>query len=242
MHDDVWTWGHENTCVKGWDSITNFTNLMGLVLNKQKTGSCKIAEKDSDYQVLTFLPKSLPPGEVRWGLFLKLNHKSGHFLIDQSMVDKHIEELRLQLDACKSAFDWIQVWNIYAVRFFTTHFGQSANCLGRDHVETVIKTFERIQKALFGSTSGNVTLTLKRMIEISKIDDIPDGFLYIPTSLCDLDVKNPSPHRISSATAFLLIRLPYWTHTWLKRRLPTRLPNHPSTKEPTLAISISQER
>ena len=89
-------------------------------------------------------------------------------------------------------FDWIQVWNIYAVRFFTTHLGQSANCLGRDHVATVIQTFNRTQKALFGSTGGSVTSTLKRMIkERSKVDDISDGFLYFQTSLCGLDVKNP---------------------------------------------------
>ncbi|TVY13182.1 hypothetical protein LARI1_G009523 [Lachnellula arida] len=194
MHDDVWMWGQENACVVGWNSIIKFTNLMGLVLNIQKTGSCKIAGKvsESDYQVVPSLPKALPTGEVRWGLFLKLDSKSGRFIIDQIMVDKHISELSLQLDACKSVFDWIQVWNIYAVRFFTTHFGQSANCLGRGHLATVIKTFNRIQASLFRSTGGSVTSTLKEMIkERSKIDDIPDGFLYFPTSLCGLDVKNP---------------------------------------------------
>ncbi|TVY47704.1 hypothetical protein LCER1_G009351 [Lachnellula cervina] len=194
MHDDVWMWGQEHACVVGWNSIIKFTDLMGLVLNKQKTGSCKISGKvlELDYQVVPSLSKALPTGEVRWGLFLKLDSKSGRFIIDQIMVDKHISELSLQLDACKSVFDWIQVWNIYAVRFFTTHFGQSANCLGRDHLASVIKTFNRIQTSLFRSTGGSVTSTLKQMIkERSKMDDIPDGFLYFPTSLCGLDVKNP---------------------------------------------------
>lgn len=172
-------------------SINKFTNLMGLVLNKEKTGSCKISRKESDYQVIT-IPGRLPAGEVRWGLFLKLDSKSGRFLIDQTVVDKHIAELGTQLDACKSVFDWIQVWNIYAVRFFTTHFGKSANCLGRERLETAIKTFERIQKALFRSTGGSVTTTVNRVIQDgSGTNDIPDGFLYLPTSLCDLDLKNP---------------------------------------------------
>ncbi|TVY84616.1 hypothetical protein LSUE1_G001515 [Lachnellula suecica] len=192
MHDDIWTWGDEKTCIAGWASITKFAALMGLVLNNQKTGSCKITGKGSGSNNSGAIHPGLPNGDVRWGLFLKLDAKSGRFLIDQAVVDKHISELGFQLNACKSIFDWIQIWNIYAVRFFTIHFGRSANCLGLAHIDMVIKTFERIQKTLFGSVGGNVTSALKRKIEEkSGIANIPDGFMHYPTSYGGLDAKNP---------------------------------------------------
>jgi hypothetical protein len=128
---------------------------------------------------------------VRWG-FLRLDSKTGRFLIDQKQVDVHIEELRLQLAACKSIFDWIYAWNVYGARFFSTNFGKPSNSFGLAHVDMLLETFARIQSKLFASTGGSVTSTLKHMLqERFNVSDIPEGCLYFPMSLGGLDLKSP---------------------------------------------------
>jgi hypothetical protein len=187
LHDDIWFWGAETTCVKGWAIMTEFAELMGLNFNNEKTGSVNITRR-ARYKGST-LSSSLPKGDVRWG-FLKLDSETGRFLIDQANVDTHIEELRRQLGACKSVFDWIQAWNVYGARFFTTHFGKPANCFGQAHVDMMLETSSRIQAKLFASTGRSVTSTLKRMISGSfGMDDIPEGYLYFPMSMGGLDIK-----------------------------------------------------
>ncbi|CRK22132.1 hypothetical protein BN1723_012586 [Verticillium longisporum] len=128
---------------------------------------------------------------VVWG-FLKLDAASGRFLLDQDKVSTHIDELRLQLDACKSVFDWIQAWNIYGSRFFSTNFGSLANCYSRAHVDSILQTFQRIQESLFPGVSGGVGARLKQMIaERFGVQDVPDGYLYFPLSLGGLGLQNP---------------------------------------------------
>jgi len=187
LHDDLWFCGAEKACVKGWKVMTEFSDLMGLAFNQSKTGSVKISRQPGG----TSSPSaSLPKGDVRWGF--KLDLASGRFLIDQENVDNHIEELRRQLEACRSIFDWIQAWNIYGVRFFMNNFGKPAHCFGLDHVDMVLETFSRIQSKLFASTCGSVTSTLKQMIsERFEVDDIPEGYLYFPMSMGGLDLKSP---------------------------------------------------
>jgi hypothetical protein len=188
LHDDIWFWGDEKTCVKGWKIMTEFSQLSGLSFNKSKTGSVKIT---GQFGTNSSTSASLPKGDVCWG-FLKLDSASGRFLIDQDNVDNHIEELRRQLEACKSVFDWIQAWNVYGARFFTNNFGKPANCFGLDHVDMMLETFSRIQSKLFASTGGSVTSTLKKMIsERFNVDDIPEGYLYFPMSMGGLDLKSP---------------------------------------------------
>jgi hypothetical protein len=72
-------------------------------------------------KVKKVIDKSLPAGEIRWG-FLELDNVSGTFEIDQEMIDEHIDELQRQLKDKKSIFAWIQVWNSFAGRFFTSKF------------------------------------------------------------------------------------------------------------------------
>jgi len=108
LHDDIWILGSEITCENSWKAIMEFTRLTGLELNEEKTGSIKITRNDNES---TRLSSVLPKGDVRWG-FLRLDAHTGRFLIDQANVDTHIEELRRQLEACKSVFDWIQAWNV----------------------------------------------------------------------------------------------------------------------------------
>jgi hypothetical protein len=187
LHDDIWFWGAEKTCIKGWKVMTEFAELTGLNFNQSKTGSVKCTRQPGTNFSTS---SSLPKGDVRWG-FLKLG-STGRFLIDQDNVDNHIEELRRQLEACKSVFDWIQAWNVYGARFFTNNFGKPANCFGRTHVDMMLETFSRIQSKLFASTGGSVTSTLKKMIsERFEVDEIPEGYLYFPMSMGGLDLKSP---------------------------------------------------
>ena len=76
-----------------------------MQLDDKKTGSVRISQ-EADLAV----DDRLPAGEIRWG-FLYLDPTSGRFEIDQKMVDRHVEELRKQLESkSKSVIDYIQAW------------------------------------------------------------------------------------------------------------------------------------
>ncbi|KZL66513.1 hypothetical protein CT0861_08721 [Colletotrichum tofieldiae] len=190
LHDDMWLWGGLETCVRAWETMTAFVELTGLAFNEEKTGSVRVAARGG--QPSRRPSKGLPEGDVVWG-FLRLDPASGRFLIDQSKIDVHIDELRLQLEACSSIFDWIQAWNIYGARFFRTNCAQVANCYSRAHVDSMLATFRRIQERLFGD--GGAGAHLKRLIgDRFGIADIPDGYLYFPVSLGGLGLENPFVH------------------------------------------------
>lgn len=193
LHDDLWLWGDVDTCSQGWNALTEFADVMGLAFNEEKTGSCVVLKDGSAKDAVAISPatSTLPQGDVVWG-FLKLDSSSGRFVINQDKVDLHIEELKLQLNACRSVFDFVQAWNLYGVRFFRNNCGTVAGCFGRRHIDSMLETFKKIQAQVFASSSGSVSQHLKKMIE-QKLDTsgIPDGFLYYPTSMGGLGLKNP---------------------------------------------------
>lgn len=191
LHDDMWLWGNTKACVKGWEVLGECASVLGLDFNFEKTGSALIeySEGDEGYDLAT----GLPEGDVTWG-FLKLDRHTGRFVIDQGEVDKHIEELRVQLDACKTVFNWIQAWNTYGARFFSNFFGKPANCSGRQHIDSMLGTFQRIQQQLFPDTPGGVGAYVKQMIAERfdiPLSDIPDGYIYFPPEFGGLGLKNP---------------------------------------------------
>lgn len=208
MHDDFWLWSKDHpTVVKGWQAITTFSDIMGISLNKGKTGTVRILRDRDDLPTVdpSFLSNPsifdikqetapidpiLPRGEIRWG-FLIMDAHSGRFVIDQEMVDSHVEELKKQLkDKDKSIFAWIQAWNTYAGTFFKTNFGKPANCYGREHVDLLLETMKRIQTQIFGDL--NVVQYLKTQIgDRFGVKNIPDGYLYFPTQLGGLELQNP---------------------------------------------------
>jgi hypothetical protein len=210
LHDDIWFWGDNDTCKKGWDVLTKFSKLTGLELAPEKTGSVHISHLKGgggssnpddvettsiqrETQTLTVSSEKqlpdLPAGDVRWS-FLKLDSSTGRFCIERTDVDQHIAELRLQLSARKSVFDWVQAWNIYGSRFFTRNFGRPANCFGRDHVNEILSSFQHIQRELFAD--GSVTGHLKAMLsERFGVEDVPEGYLYFPISMGGLDLASP---------------------------------------------------
>lgn len=192
LHDDIWLWGGLQPCVQAWEVIEEFTSVFGLEINQEKTGSARVVPSGggkSDERLV----KGLPTGDVVWG-FLRLDSATGKFVIRQDEVDKHIEELRLQLNSCRSVLDFVQAWNIYGSRFFLSNFGRPSNSYGRAHIDNALATFQRIQKKLFPEQSGGVGEHLKHLIS-SRFAiapaDIPDGFLYLPTELSGLGLQNP---------------------------------------------------
>ncbi|EGO60541.1 hypothetical protein NEUTE1DRAFT_119701 [Neurospora tetrasperma FGSC 2508] len=198
LHDDMWLWGTTEKCSKAWKVVTEFSEVMGLSLNEEKTGSAiihpknkKVGLESTKEEETAKTSHNLPTGPVTWGL-LKLNASTGHFEIDESKVDEHIDELRRQLGACQSVFDWVQAWNIYGDRFFTNFFGRPAACSGRAHVDSMLAMFARIQQKLFPDHAGGVGAYVKDMIASRfGISSIPDGYLFFPTSMGGLGLRNP---------------------------------------------------
>ncbi|XXG95707.1 hypothetical protein Hte_001977 [Hypoxylon texense] len=202
VEDDFWFWSrNHSTAVTAWKSVTEFVKATGTCINYSKTGTMRISR---DPGVSLEIDGSLPQGSIRWG-FLKLSPQTGKFEIDQEMVEKHIVDLRKQLhDKRKSVISFVQAWNTYAATFFTSNFGQAANCFGQDHVAQMLKTHERIQREVFSPTSSlassggsqkpatNIVDYLKNLMqERFGISDIPDAYLFFPVELGGLDLKSP---------------------------------------------------
>ncbi|KAK5441973.1 hypothetical protein LTS15_011131 [Exophiala xenobiotica] len=203
LHDDFWFWGTQDLCERGWEAMTEFASTMGIRFNKEKTGSVVFAERnmalhidvlngsdlDSDgHQPITKVAQ-LPEGEVRWG-FLRLDPAATRFVIDQTMVDEHIAELRLQLSHRTSIFSYVQAYNAYLARFFSNNFGKPSYAFGPQHIDNMIDTFAKIQRAIF--PSGNVTEYLAQLArDRFGVEDIPDGVWYWPVRMGGLELRNP---------------------------------------------------
>lgn len=200
LHDDFWFWGTQGLCERGWEAMTEFASTMGIRFNKEKTGSIVFAERNtalniagSDLDLNGEQPitkvAELPEGEVRWG-FLRLDPAATRFVIDQSMVDEHIAELRLQLSHRSSIFSYVQAYNAYLARFFSNNFGKPCCAFGPQHIDNMIATFAKIQRAIF--PSGTVTGYLAQLArERFGVEDIPDGVWYWPVRMGGLELRNP---------------------------------------------------
>ena len=187
LSDDFWFWSHEHEkAYTAWTEIRRFADLMALPLNQDKSGSISIASgvvQKPDHS------STLPTGRIKWGMMF-IDPQSLRFKIDQKMVDDHVAELRKQLDAKSSVFDWIQVWNAYANTFFASNFGKAANCFGQQHVDDILATHQRIQKTLFAGQS--VVQHLKGTIEQRfDVKDLAEGFLFFPVELGGLELQSP---------------------------------------------------
>ncbi|OAP57909.1 hypothetical protein AYL99_08647 [Fonsecaea erecta] len=204
LHDDFWFWGTQDLCIRGWEAMNKFASIMGIEFNKEKTGSVVFDQgavtRPTDHQISDSKHEvghdrgspqkaHLPKGDVRWG-FLRLDAKSVRFVIDQGMVDEHIKELQLQLSHCTSIFSYIQAYNAYLARFFSNNFGKPSFAFGRGHLDDMIDTFAKIQKALF--QGGSVTDYLSKLAqERFEVKDVPDGVWYWPVQMGGLELRNP---------------------------------------------------
>ena len=192
LHDDIWFWGEKDATVKAWQTIKEFTDVMGLHLNDGKTGAVELS--GHPISAREFGPSdTLPSGPITWG-FMKIG-LSGTWTIDDAQVNAHTKELKIQLEACQSIFSWVQAWNVYVARFISNNFGEPANCLGRPHIDMVIEAFKRIQSGVFaedGLMGGNVIEHLRAKLGARfGVTDIPDGFFLFPIDLGGLGLVNP---------------------------------------------------
>ncbi|TVY71221.1 hypothetical protein LSUE1_G007582 [Lachnellula suecica] len=192
LHDDLWLCGKPAQCAKAWETMQQFAKVAGLEFNRSKTGSVYLSEGDKvkDQSIASTFPK----GPVTVG-FLTLDPNTNNWIIDQKQVDAHVAQLQKQLEGCDSVLSWIKTWNSCIGRFFSHTFGEPAFCFGRQHVNSILETHERIQNTLFNGQDGNssnVTEHLKAMI-LSRfgVSDVPDAFLYMPEQLGGLGLRNP---------------------------------------------------
>ena len=187
LTDDFWFWSHDRSkAMTAWGQVKVFAETMGLSLNDVKGGAVSIVDENERQRAEE---TALPIGRIRWGM-LYFDASTLRFKIDQKLVDEHIDELKKQLSAKESVFEWIQVWNAYAVKFFDSNFGKAANCFGKQHVDDILATHSRIQRAVFGGQS--VSQHVKSMISHRfGVQDIADGFLYFPVQLGGLELRSP---------------------------------------------------
>lgn len=193
VHDDAWFWSanHEDA-VKAWATVNDFVDAAGVSIDTRKAGTVRISQNPD---VTLPINESLPSGAIRWG-FLSLSPQTGRFEIDQDLVDTHTQELRRQLlqGTKKSIFSFVQTWNSYAATFFSSNFGVPANCFGRDHVDKMLETHNRVQKGVFAEGEGvsNVADYLRKLLyERFGIKGASEGFFYFPAELGGLDLKSP---------------------------------------------------
>jgi hypothetical protein len=190
LHDDVWFWGQKEDCEKAWDTIKQFTAVMGLTLNDDKTGSFHVSDRGEKPSM------SLPKGPVRWG-FLVLDPIEARWVVDMKNVDQHIAEMRIQFAKCRSIFSYVQAWNSYMGRFLGNNFAHPANCLGTEHLMAVLGTFKYIQKKVFMDEKNkdgceDVTSYLKTIIQQRfGTKNIANAFLYWPVECGGLELRNP---------------------------------------------------
>ncbi|KAJ4342133.1 hypothetical protein N0V95_007020 [Ascochyta clinopodiicola] len=52
FHDDLWFWGQERTSVQAWEAVKEFTNVMCLELNNDKTGASLIVIDKTKFRAL----------------------------------------------------------------------------------------------------------------------------------------------------------------------------------------------
>jgi hypothetical protein len=205
LADDFWFWSHDHgKATAAWNEVQKFAKTMGLTSSEAKSGSISVGKEGIKAAAGSNV---LPSGRIRWGM-MYFDPSTLRFKIDQKMVDEHIDELKKQLAAKESVFDWIQVWNAYANTFFTSNFGKAANCFGRDHIDEILATHQRIQKTVFDGK--DVAQHLKStIVERFGVQDLADGFLFFPVELGGLELKSPfvSPLQIRDNVAATPIKI-----------------------------------
>lgn len=198
LADDFWFWSHDHgKALTAWKEVQRFARTMSLPLSDAKSGSVSITKSHEEDVAFG---AELPTGRIRWGM-LYFDRDTLRFKIDQSIVDEHILTLKKQLAAKESVFDWVQAWNAYNT-FFASNFGKAANCFGREHVDEILATHQRIQKTVFDGR--NAVQHLKSMMEERfGIQNLADGFIFFPIEMGGLEFHSPfvSPLQIRDSLA-----------------------------------------
>ncbi|KAF8642915.1 hypothetical protein AX16_009303 [Volvariella volvacea WC 439] len=191
MHDDLWLWDKDaRKCALAWKEMQRYAELVGIKFNMSKTGSAVVINPEHGTSVEE-VKELLPQGDVRWG-FLTFSAEDGRFKIDQKDVDLHIQELRRQLDATKSVFGWVNLYNKYMAFFLRNFGGRPVGSYGDEHIQDALQTLARIQRELFAGVPRGVVGHLKGVLEKKfDISDLPEGYFHLPITFGGLEVKNP---------------------------------------------------
>ena len=187
MHDDLCMSGRPSSVGKAWKVIQEYCALMGLEFNDSKTGSAHLHNKKNNRNSK---PVNLPKGNVSFG-FLRLEPEIGEWIIDRDQVDRHTQQLRKQLAKCTSIFSWIQTWNSCIGRFFSRTFGETANCFGGAHADSILQMHKEIQQEIFGQQK--ITDHLRGLIrdKFGAAVELPDAFFFFPEEMGGLGLRNP---------------------------------------------------
>lgn len=199
-HDDLWFWGQPKECAIAWDTICEFTELMGLRLNKDKTAFARAVDEANpryvpvDEEVISGLPSG---GKMKWGL-LCFDEAEWRWVADNSAVEKHIDELRFQLKSRTSVMAYVQAYNAYVENFLPNNFCPVVTGLGDSHANMVLQSLQHAQRYLFGD-AGNVAQHVRELIrerfsqDGGRYDSVPDCFLYESINEGGLGLANPAP-------------------------------------------------
>ncbi|KAK2042812.1 hypothetical protein LZ31DRAFT_469603 [Colletotrichum somersetense] len=199
LHDDLWVAGAPADTAKAWAAMQRFARVMGLEFNTKKTGSVYLTR--DGLQRDEAIAAELPDGKVSVG-HLMLDPRSGKWAIDQENVSEHVAQLKKQLAESRSVLDWVRTWNSCISRFFGHTFGEPAFCFGKEHVESVLETYQKIQRDIFapwcnaaaGEADGScsaVRYIKSKIEERFGVSDVSDAFIMFPDQLGGLGLRNP---------------------------------------------------
>ncbi|KAK2021588.1 hypothetical protein LX32DRAFT_733371 [Colletotrichum zoysiae] len=203
LHDDLWVAGAPADTAKAWAAMQRFARVMGLEFNTKKTGSVYLTR--DGLQRDEAIAAELPDGKVSVG-HLMLDPRSGKWAIDQEKVAEHVAQLKKQLAESRSVLDWVRTWNSCISRFFGHTFGEPAFCFGKEHVESVLETYQKMQRDIFapwcnavggGEADGSCSAVRYIKCKIEErfgVSDVSDAFILFPDQLGGLGLRNPFVH------------------------------------------------
>jgi hypothetical protein len=115
--------------------------------------------------------------------------------IEHAKVLAYANRVKKQLQACKSVFDWVRVWNSTAGTYAAHLFGPLAEVLGKAHHENVKKAYDVIFDVVFDGSSliVHVEKLLTLHLKPGLVDHIfsIEALIYLPQEYGGLGVKNP---------------------------------------------------
>jgi hypothetical protein len=155
-HDDLWFWGQPEKCATAWEAICEFTKVMGLRLNKDKTGCAQAVEASNPRYVPvdSSVTKRLPEGKVKWS-FLVFDEKEWKWTASKPAIKDHMSELRYQLKARKAVMGHIQAYNAYIQNFLPNNFGQVIVGLGDSHAIMVLESLRYALQRLYSQDNSD---------------------------------------------------------------------------------------
>lgn len=193
FHDDIHFVGSQSDCIIVWKTLREFSMIMGLELNEEKSAAITCSKEDT----IVSQSNELPKGALRWG-FLKLL-PTGQWVVDDEVFDKNVKEMTFQLKTCDTVFAFIHAYNTY-VKFFENNLGHIGWALGKQHALMVMEYLSKLQVSVFVDLSDgkyqDIVPYLRNWIqntmqEQGSLVELPDEFFYFPTNMGGLQVYNP---------------------------------------------------